>query len=146
VSRTETAVPDLLRRFAPTPQSTKALICGVDVELYSNDVEILARMQPKTGESIGPGSQNLLRAKVVRDHDAPTDASGVTIISAPPLVTLLAGTGTVLVLDCQRREIIGFLASSVSAERFVDELLPTLLDRLKMVDASESRERIVGAQ
>ncbi len=146
MSTTEAAVPDLLRRFAPTPQSSRTLISGVRVELQSDDVEIVARMQPKAGDSIGSASQTLLLAKVVRDRDAPPDASGVTIISAPPLITLLAGIGTVLVLDCQRREIVGFLGSSISAERFVDELLPTLVDRLKMVDASMSGERIADAQ
>jgi hypothetical protein len=56
------------------------------------------------------------------------------------------GTHTVLVLDCERREILGFLASSISAERFADELLPTLLDRLAPADAAELRERVAGCK
>ena len=55
----------------------------------------------------------------------------VVVISAWPLVTLLAGTGTMLALDGQRREILGFLSSAVSAEQFVNELLPILLRRFR---------------
>jgi hypothetical protein len=142
VSSAETGVPDLLRRFAPTPHSTRVLMNDVEIEFHTDDVEIVARMQPRTCDSISSGSHTLLLAKVVRDQDAPPGDSGVTIISAPPLTTLLVGTGTVLVLDCERREVLGFLASSVSAARFVDELLPTLLDRLATADAPELRERI----
>jgi len=143
VSSAETGVPDLLRRFAPTPHSTRVLIHNVEIEFHTDDVEIVARMQPWTCGSIGPGSHTLLLAKVIRDRDAPSGDSGVSIISAPPLTTLLVGTGTVLVLDCERREILGFLASSISAARFVDELLPILLERLGRFRAAESCERAV---
>jgi hypothetical protein len=144
VSAMQTGVPDLLRRFAPTPHYTRVLINGVEIEFHTDDVEIVAKMQPMTLSSVRIGAQTLL-AKVIRDREAPPGDSGVSIISAPPLTTLLVGTGTVLVLDCERREILGFLAFSVSAERFVDELLPTLLDRLGKLGATESCERAASS-
>jgi len=144
VSTAVPGVPDLLRRFAPTPYSTRVLIHGVETEFHTDDVEIVAKMQPMTRDSIRCGSQTLL-AKVIRDREAPTSDSEVSIISAPPLTTLLVGTGTVLVLDCERREILGFLASSISAARFVDELLPNLLDRLGKLGATESCERAASS-
>ncbi len=138
MSTMETGVPDLLRRFAPAPHSTKVLINNIEVELHTDDVEIVARMQPKNGDTADPRSRISLLAKIVRDYGAPLIGSTVTIISAPPLTALLVGTGTALVLDSELCEILGFLASSVSAEQFVNELLPTLLDRLKgLVAASE---------
>jgi hypothetical protein len=141
VSATETEVPDLLRRFAPTPYSTRVLINSVEIEFHTDDVEIVAKMQPMTGSLACRGSQTLLQARVIRDQNIPPGDSRVTTISAPPLTMLRVGAGTVLVLDCDRREILGFLASSVPAERFIDELLPILLDQLTKAEPVESRER-----
>lgn len=138
-------VPDLLRRFAPTPHTTRVLFYGVEIELHTDDVEIVAKMQPIARNPVRGGSQASLLARVIRDHGTPPDDSLVTIISAPPLTTLLVGTGTVLVLDCERREMLGFLASSISAERFIDELLPILLDRLRRTEAAASRERAASS-
>ena len=140
MSATETGVPDLLRRFAPTPHYARVSIGGVDVELQTDDVEIVAEMQSQSRPVSDSISQMSVRAKIIRDHGAPLEDSDVTILSAAPLITLLVGTGTVLVLDCPRREILGFLAQSISAECFLDKLLPTLLIRMKDVGANPLSE------
>ncbi len=135
---TGTAVPDLLRRFAPTPHHTRICLNDIEIELYTNDAEIVSKVQPRTSALPGAKARTSLVLKIIRDHDAPQDDSTVTVLSAPPLTTLMVGTGTLLVLDGLRGVILGFLASSISAERFVDELLPILLDRLKRVGSTES--------
>lgn len=144
MSGTGTRVPDLLRRFAPTPHSARVWIKGVEIELQTDDVEIVAIMQRRRDAAPKAISSTSLLVKVIRDHNCPTDGSNITVISAPPLTTFVVGTNTVLMLDCERREILGFLASSVSAQRFADELLPNLLDRLKNAEAPEPIERASG--
>ena len=144
MSATETGVPDLLRRFAPTPHSTRAWMKGFEIDLSTDDVEIVATMQRTNTPGIGTTPRASLRIRVIRDALSTANSSDVAIISAPPLTTLLLGTDSVLVLDCERREILGFLASSVSAERFADELLPTLLDRLENAETAQSIVRTSG--
>jgi hypothetical protein len=125
-------VPDLLRRFTPTPYSADVAFAGIPLALQTNDPQIITEMQRGSSEEIitlefdGP-----VLVRVVRDDDAPDDSSGIMVLSAWPLVTLLVGTGTTLALDCERREILGFLSSSVSAERFARELIPILLKRFR---------------
>ena len=104
---TGTAVPDLLHRFAPTPHHTRICLNDIEIELYTNDAEIVSRVQPRTSALPGAKARTSLVLKIIRDHDAPQDDSTVTVLSAPPLTTLMVGTGTLLVLDGLRGVILG---------------------------------------
>ncbi len=42
-----------------------------------------------------------------------------------------AGTGTILIYDKEKSEILGFLAPGVSAERFISSMLPVLIDGVR---------------
>jgi hypothetical protein len=101
----------------------------------------VTKVRPEIPRATRADSFAPLQAKIIRDYDAPPDGSHVTIISAPPLVSLFVGTGTVLTLDCARRELVGFLASSVTAERLFDELLPLILARLNKTPSPNLDER-----
>jgi hypothetical protein len=131
VSTTETNVPDLLRRFAPAPHRARVVIGEIEFAVQSNDPEVVAAIQRAGFGGRKERHSTVLAMKVIRDRCAPRDSSNLTILSSWPLTTLLIGTGTVLTLDCERCEIMGFLAPTVPADRFVDELLPLLLDRLR---------------
>jgi hypothetical protein len=122
-------VPDLLRRFAPTPHLANVVIEGFPLAVQTNDLQIITEMQRTCAEEVKSRSDSPLLVRVVRDEDAPADDAEVVVISAWPLLILTVGTGTTIVLDCERREILGFLSLTVSAERFAEELLPTLLKR-----------------
>lgn len=136
MSATATGVPDLLRRFAPAPYHAQVLIAGVDLEMHTNDVEIVAKMQrqPVTVKEAAP--RKPIRATIIRDIEAPVGGN-IAIIAATPLTTLLIGTGTVVVLDSELREILGFLAPSISAADFIDNLLPLLLKALSWPNAAQ---------
>jgi hypothetical protein len=130
MSALETAVPDLLRRFVPTPYRLHTAIRNTMLELQTNDLEIISALQQAArtpnADCAGP-----LLMKVIRDHDVTSDGNEPLALTAWPVATLMVGTNTVLALDRERREVLGFLAASISANRFVEELLPLLFDLLR---------------
>jgi hypothetical protein len=121
------SVPDLLRRFISTPHRARVLLGDAELAAETNDLALLIVMRQAATAESNDRLRRTLRMKLVRDPDAPCDCTHVTVIRAWPLLTLLAGTGTVLSLDLERDEILGFVAADVSAERIWEELLPMLL-------------------
>jgi hypothetical protein len=131
MSAGEGGVPDLLRRFVPVPYRTSVEIGNIHLDLQSNDGGLLAAMQwafrtPTNGR---PATSWFM--KVIRDDDAPSGDSELTVLSAWPVTTLLLGTGTILAIDCERRQVLGFMAASLSDRQFVNELLPIVLEILR---------------
>jgi hypothetical protein len=141
MSNGSAGVPDLLRRFAPAPYCASLAIGDAAIELRTNDVDLLAAMRRAALAHTNGQHATSLFVKVIRDCDAPSVGSQLTLLSAWPLATLLLGTGTVLTIDCERHEIVGFLAPAVAAERFVHELLPMLLDFLRRGEASTTPQQ-----
>jgi hypothetical protein len=139
------AVPDLLRRFAPTPYSADVVLEGIALTVQTNDPQIITEMQTGRSQEINLQFPRAMLVRVVRDHDAPVQNSEITMLSAGPLVTLLVGTGTTIALDCDRREVLGFLSSAVSPERLVRELLPILLKRFSSFAVRERQGKATAA-
>jgi hypothetical protein len=125
-----TGVPDLLRRFAPAPYG--AIIGAGDTVLRveTNDPTIISEMQKVEVQQSLRNCGGLLFLKVIRDKDAPCDGGTVTMLSAYPLFTLHVGVGTMIVLDCERQEAMGFLSSEVAAEEFAYRLFPAVCNLL----------------
>lgn len=121
------SVPDLLRRFSPTPHCARVHIAGCGAVLRTNDLDLRAAMQAEGGAARDLAITSL-SITVIRDFDAPSAGTQSTLLEAFPLVTLLVGTGTTLTLDLERREIIGFVAPNVATEHFAEELLPILVE------------------
>ncbi len=125
------AIPDLLRRFVPTPHTQTVDTGDIVVRLETNDIDIVSETQRLGTTLKDADSREVLLLKVVRDPDAPRDEGEVTVLSAPPLFTIYRGTGTVLALDCERREGVGFVAPDLSARYFVTSLVPLVLTLFK---------------
>ena len=119
---TTTGVPDLLQRFVETPFSTTVAIDGAEITLQSN-----AQLDGVKSQARGDNFIPRLTATIVHDPEAPTDNSRIAVIKSWPVATVLAGTGTILALDCERCDILGFLAPTVSSERLLNELLPIVV-------------------
>lgn len=132
------SVPDLLRRFAPTPLIAVASLDNTRIVLQTNDPALVSAMQPSAPDLTVRPQQRRLSMKIVRDKEAPTTDAEITIIEQWPLTTLLAGLGTILILDHQRSELLGFLAPSVTTERFFLEMLPLLLRRFRDVPIAQT--------
>jgi hypothetical protein len=128
VTACESVIPDLLRRFVATPYQCHVQRGGVDLEVHTNDPVLVSELSRSTGpEPLDPLRVSLF-AKIVRDDDAPRDQSEIMTLSSWPLVSVLMGTGTILCLDCERRELLGFIASHVSASDVVSVLLSLAID------------------
>jgi hypothetical protein len=120
------AVPDLLRRFVETPYAASFVSGDANVRIESNEMAIITEIHSAIT------LHNDLETEVsywrlIRDEAAPCDGKELTILSSGPLSTLLLGTGTVIAVDHERGEVLGFLASDVSAEEFVRVLLPLVI-------------------
>jgi hypothetical protein len=137
---TRATVPDLLRRCAAAPYS--AIIGGGDIALRveTNDLAIISEMQKANVQHSHCDSGGLLFLKIIRDDDAPCDGGAVTVVSAYPLVILRVGIGTMIMLDCERREALGFLAPELTAEEFAGTLFP--LARNLLVNSVSATARL----
>lgn len=123
-------VPDLLRRFTPTPHRLKIVLDDISLTLQTNDPDLIVEMKAVGRRAVGH-PKAALRLKVIRDYDVPGRGTDIITVSAGPVTSIIVGTCSVLALDCQRRGILGFLATSVTADMFTHHLLPLLLDRLR---------------
>jgi hypothetical protein len=138
MTATTTGIPDLLQRFVQTPFSGTIAVDGAEITLHSN-----AEFAAISKRALPPGDVPVDRlfATIVQDFEAPNPDSGITIIKSWPVTTVLCGTGTVLALDCERSEILGFLAPSVPTTRFVDELLPILINLYRELKSGERLQK-----
>ena len=126
-----TLVPDLLRRFAPTPHVCMLCIGGLSVRLETNDPILARAIQSVTLRYEPRDSDSASHWKLIRDEQAPCGGIEVTILSAGPIGLLLLGSGTVIAADRERREILGFVAADLSAEKCAAVVLPLIFDLLR---------------
>lgn len=135
-----TEIPDLLRRFVPTPHWATSTLGDVEITLQTNDVEFIGEMRRAEHASHNGVCVTCLSVRLVRDLDAPRDVSQKTFLSAWPLGVLSLGPGTVLAIDCERHEVLGFVAGGIPAAHVVGQLLPMLFNYYR--GASPARRRM----
>jgi len=133
------SVPDLLRRHIATPYISTVFTDGGLVTLETNDMELsntirheLSRgrkHRPRHSES---GPQHW---KLIRDDAAPRGGDEITVLAAMTLQTLLFGNGTIITVDRERREVLGFIAPDVTRPVFSTDLLPLILTFLRSAKA-----------
>ena len=119
--------PDLLRRFVATPyvfnnSSGREQLC-----IQSNDLEIALSVRRSCIEQRFKGGSNVLVWKLIRDTAAPEDGAQILTISDGVLRTLHLGTGTVLVYDREKAEVLGFISAAVKTQQLSWLLIPSLL-------------------
>jgi hypothetical protein len=126
--------PDLLQRFVSTPYVFSNCQGTSRICVASNDLEIaLGVRRSNIGERLGEPSGDFL-CKLIRDAANPVVAGSIddleiSIVSSGALRVLFFGTGTILMHDRDRSELLGFVSRTVSAQELVSFLIPTLLDR-----------------
>jgi hypothetical protein len=121
-------VPDLLRRFVPTPHGhTLSNQRGTTV-IESNDEnfadELFGRFRRLAPESL-PEAMEYVR--VIVEDSLAEDGDALTRVDAGPLRTLLRGTTTMLIYDSESRELFAFIAQGVSCNEFYQRLLPAVV-------------------
>jgi hypothetical protein len=105
-------------------------IGGTDARLETNDPALASAIHRATVRceiDIGNGAS---RWKLIRDEQVPSGGREITVLSAGPIGILLFGFGTVIAADRESREILGFVATDLSAEKFVTIVLPLVLELL----------------
>lgn len=127
---TNASVPDLLRRFVATPHVSMFRIGDTSVSLETNDAVLAGAIQNVSAPCEAENGDGTSHWKLIRDEQAPCGGSEVTVLSAGPIGILLFGFGTVIAADQERREILGFVAADLSAEKFVTKILPLVLELL----------------
>jgi hypothetical protein len=127
VSEGITSIPDLLRRFVAAPHSADVAVDNIAVTLQTNDPDLVSAILRAHADDESPCTTRLCM-RLIRDDAAPSGGLYPTFLSSWPLGTLSLGPGTVIAIDCERCEIMGFIADSVPAERVVRELIPMLFD------------------
>lgn len=76
--------------------------------------------------------------KMIRDPAAPGGGSEVWIFVNGALRTLHIGTGTIIIYDEERSELLGFIARDVNIELLVTALIPLLTDSEKWQATSKA--------
>jgi len=119
--------PDLLRRFVPTPYvfSNSNNLNRISIE--SNDLEIALGVRRNGLTRCRVDRSRGLVCRLIRDMAGPADDSERTIVSDGALQVLYQGTGTILIHDLERSELLGFVAQNVTVEELVTSLIPALL-------------------
>lgn len=126
-----TRVPDLLRRFVATPHISRFHVGSTRARLETNDLILAATIQAATAGCETEGAGEFWYWKLIIDEQAPRGGREVSVLSAGPIGTLLFGLGTVIAVDRERREVLGFVAPDISGEEFAAIVLPRILKLLQ---------------
>lgn len=119
--------PDLLQRFAAAPYIFKVFRGEQYACVQSNDLEVALSVRRSCVLYSKKTQPDVRFWKLIRDRAAPSGRSSeVLIVADGPLLTLHAGTGTLLIYDRDKSEFLGFLAEEVSTEYLVNNLIPAL--------------------
>ena len=123
-------VPDLLRRFVATPNSSVFRIGSTYARLETNDPTLADTIQCAIVCQENSNAQKDSDWKLIRDEQAPCGGKEVSVLSATPIGTVLLGPGTVIAVDRERHEVLGFIAPDISGEEFAAIALPLILSLL----------------
>jgi len=115
---------DLLRRFVPTPLKAVYRIGSVRVLVETNDFTLL----PELPLNVASEDCNVptLRWKLIRDDDTHGALEEPIRLSSGPLTVIGMGTGCLLGLDHDRRELLGFIGADIDARTHREYLVPFL--------------------
>ena len=125
-----TLVPDLLRRFVAAPHFSRFCIGGTSARLETNDPILASTIQGATVCCETEHAEGVSHWKLIRDEQAPCGGREVSVLSAGPIGTLLLGAGTVIAVDRERREVLGFIAPDISEEEFATIVVPLIVNLL----------------
>jgi hypothetical protein len=120
--------PDLLRRFVPTPYVFSRDEGPTRLFFESNDLDIALSVRRSAILHRQGNRSGGLTCKVIRDMVGLVDSSEIIIVSDGALRVLYQGSGTILIHDRERSELLGFIACNVKVQELVSSLIPALFD------------------
>lgn len=126
----ESAIPDLLHRFVATPLTFSTGAAESLIRLETNDPTILDGFRSQF-----KGFPDSYTWKLIRDDVAST-GDEITLFVSGPLVMVLLGVQTCVVVDRDRRRVLGFLAPDVDAGTFLHQLSVIIAEQAVATDLS----------
>ncbi len=123
-------IPDLLRRFVESSDVSSFVVAGFYVTLETNDRSLIGALEAFGASCDSAGQVRPSYWKLIRDDIAPRGGKDLNILSSGSLGAVLIGSGTVLVVDRERSEVLGFIAPDISDFDLVGLALPRVLDLL----------------
>jgi hypothetical protein len=115
-------LPDLLRRFTETPHAFCTEEGDNSLRVETNDPAILVEFVSQIERF--PRSYSW---KIIRDDTMSTSRQAMAL-SFGPLTAVLLGAETLVIVDHERREVLGFLAADVSLREALHCLTPIFSD------------------
>jgi hypothetical protein len=106
-----TAIPDPLLRRVALPYRFCVRQGVSDFRIESNDLTIALFMRQFMLES--PQCEMARRWRLIRDTDGPANDGSYAAIANRQLTMIVAGTGTILIFDRERCEVLGFIGADV---------------------------------
>jgi hypothetical protein len=115
---------DLLRRFIPTPLRAVYRIGSHRVMVQTNDFTLLPALPLEANPNTL--AEQTLEWKLIRDMDSPGLLESPTLMTSSALTVVVMGTGCLLGLDHERRELLGFIGRSIDARTHQEFIVPFL--------------------
>jgi hypothetical protein len=119
--------PDLLRRFVAAPYVFSSGDSFNSLQVESNDLEIALGVRNSDIIQRTESRSGGFLCRLIRDMPGPVDGLEISILSDGPLRILRRGSGTVLIHDRERAELLGFVSRTVPVQELVSSLIPRLL-------------------
>jgi hypothetical protein len=139
VSLEDAPIPDLLRRFIATPHTFCIGVGENSVRLETNDLALLADFQSEVQQLPLGYSWKLIRDDVTGRGDE------TTVIVSGSLIVVLLGTVTLVIVDRDRRQVLGFVASDVHAGNFLNRLSSILAESMSLPTETYDRQSVSGS-
>lgn len=122
-------IPDPLLRRVALPYRFRVGHGASDFQIESNDLTIALFIRQFMLES--PQYEMVRRWRLIRDADGPASDGSYTAMENRELTMIVAGTGTILVFDRERGEVVGFIGADI--------LLPEISELLGQLFTCASR-------
>jgi hypothetical protein len=126
-------VPDLLKRFVPTPLKQQFRLGSIEVAVETNDPAIASTV--RAGEAGPQATGPSFLWKLVRDGDVRDELCEPMVIEGDRVAALSMGPACLIAVDYNSRELVGFLGVAIDDRTFTGRILP-LLRRLTQGRAS----------
>lgn len=130
----DSGTPDLLHRFVATPLTFRTGAGENLILLETNDAVILDSFRSQCHKF-----PDLYTWKLIRDDVAST-GDDFTLFVSGPLVMVLLGVQTSVVVDRYCRRVLGFLAPDVDASKFLHQLSVIIAEQAVATDLMHDRQ------
>jgi hypothetical protein len=113
---------DALRRFVPTPVTTRLRVGLATLIVTTNDLALIPALPAQTVS--GKMIKRILDWKLVRDDDVHGNLQEPLQLCSWPLTVVTMGTACLLGVDHERGELLCFIGADIDAQTFQDVLVP----------------------